>query len=257
MSAAAAETPVIEITEAQKKQYRDEGYFILERVIPDEHLEMLRDEAAAFIKRIEDDMDRKGVTVQGINHRGSRYFISLQYKKSQRLHEFIFSPLMAEICKATIGPDAYLFWEQYVIKCAEKGKKFQWHQDSGYVGLAHKPYLTCWCALDDMSVANGTAAILPYSRAGSKDVVPHKHDPELNDLVGYFGTDPGIDVLVPAGSIAVFSSTTFHRSGTNTTNKMRRVYLPQYSCEPIYDAQGKPKGLVDQFLKDGKIVYKH
>ena len=32
----------VEITAAQKQQYQDEGYFILEQVIPDEHLEISR-----------------------------------------------------------------------------------------------------------------------------------------------------------------------------------------------------------------------
>ena len=41
---------------------------------------------------------------------------------------------MADVCRATLGDTAYLFWEQYVVKGAEAGMKFSWHQDSGYVG---------------------------------------------------------------------------------------------------------------------------
>ena len=41
----------------------------------------------------------------------------------------------------------------------------------------------------------------------------------------------GFGLNVPAGSVAVFSSNCFHRSGANTTQKMRRVYLAQYSAE--------------------------
>ena len=37
---------------------------------------------------------------------------------------FIFSDLMADICRATIGPDAFLFLDQYVVKAAEKGMSF-------------------------------------------------------------------------------------------------------------------------------------
>jgi ectoine hydroxylase-related dioxygenase (phytanoyl-CoA dioxygenase family) len=250
-------TTTVTITEQQKKQYRDEGYFILERVIPEDHLEMLREECQNFINKIDAEMDAKGVTTNGINHKASRYFISCRYKESDRLHEFIYSELMAEICRATIGDEAYLFWEQYVVKAAEKGMKFSWHQDSGYVGFPHKPYVTCWCALDDMSEANGTAYILPYSRAKTKEVVEHVREEGSNDLIGYKGSDPGDPVLVPAGSIAVFSSTTLHRSGFNTTNKMRRVYLPQYASEKLFHPKtGEAKGCNDAFLKNGKIVYK-
>ena len=45
---------------------------------------------------------------------------------------------MAEVCKATIGDNAVLFNEQWVVKGAEQGMNFAWHQDSGYV-LAEDP----------------------------------------------------------------------------------------------------------------------
>jgi len=243
------------ITEAQKKQYQDEGYFILERVIPDAHVEMLREECARYIRMIEDEMDRQGKDVIGINHRNSRYFISNRYKESASIASFIFSDLMADICRATLGDEAYLFHEQYVVKAAEKGMKFGWHQDSGYVGHAHKPYLTCWCTLDDVNEENGSVYILPYSRAGVREMVKHSREDGTNDLIGYFGDDPGIPVVVPVGSVAVFSSVCFHRSGPNRTNKMRRVYLPQYSAEPITTPDGsKLWSFAEPFLKDGQNV---
>ena len=53
------------------------------------------------------------------------------------------------------------------------------------------------------------------TRAGHEAKVKHVKDEATNDMVGYFGDDPGIPVIAPAGSIAVFSSTSFHRSGLN------------------------------------------
>lgn len=244
----------IKPTDEQKWRFREEGYFVMEQVIPDEHLELLRGECQRYIDSIHAEMDELGVQVLGINHRDSRYFIPNRFKESPRLREFLFSPLMAEICRATLGNDAFLFWEQYVVKCAEKGLPFAWHQDSGYVGYPHRPYVTCWCPLDDVSEENGTVYILPYSRAGTREMVEHETDERVNDLVGYRGCDPGIPVNVPAGSIAVFSSTTFHRSGPNKTNRVRRVYLPQYSVAPIMDENGELKGFAEPFIENGKIV---
>ena len=67
-----------------------------------------------------------------------------------------------------------------------------------------------------MSVENGTVYMLPYDRAGGKTVAKHQHETGSNDLVGYFGDDPGVPINCPAGSIAVFSSVCFHRSNPNT-----------------------------------------
>ena len=218
----------VTISAAQKQQYQEEGYFILERAISENHLEILRGEAQTFIDKIHAEMDREGKDVLGINHRNKRYFISNRYKESPRLTEVLFSHLMADICRATIGSEAFLFYEQYVIKAAEVGMKFAWHQDSGYVGHPHKRYVSCWCALDEMTLENGTIYILPYSRAGTKEMVPHVQEAQTNDMVGYHGTDAGIPAVVPAGSIAVFSSTCFHRSGETRRKTCEGPILPSF-----------------------------
>ena len=241
------------ITPEHIEQFREEGYFILEQVIPEDHLQLLRGECQRFIDLKNEEMDREGTDVIGINHRDKRYFLSNCFRTEPRLKEFLFSDLMSQICRVTLGDDAYLFWEQYVVKGADTGMKFSWHQDSGYVGYPdHKPYLTCWCALDDMSEENGTVHVLPFSQIGIRSWVKHIREEGSNDLVGYFGDEPGIPVLVPAGSIAVFTSVNFHSSGTNTTSRMRRTYLAQYSAEPILSPDGaKLWGNAEPFLVDG------
>jgi ectoine hydroxylase-related dioxygenase (phytanoyl-CoA dioxygenase family) len=72
---------------------------------------------------------------------------------------------MVLIAQAALGDTVYLFNEQYVVKAAEQGMPFSWHQDSGFIDYPHRPYLTCWIALDDMTEANGTVYLLPYMRA--------------------------------------------------------------------------------------------
>jgi len=246
----------ITITEEQKQQYQDEGYLILESVIPENHLELLRGECQTFIDKMHERMDEAGTDTIGINHRNQRYFVSNCFRQQPKLREFLFSDLMATICQATLGNDAYLFWEQYVVKGAETGMKFSWHQDSGYVGYPeHRPYLTCWCALDDMTEENGTIHLLPYSHSGIRSWVHHIIEEGSNDKVGYFGSDPGLIAEVPAGSIVAFSSIVFHSSSTNTTSSLRRAYLGQYSCEPILSADGsKLWGNAEPLLKSGQTV---
>lgn len=243
------------VTPEHVKQFHEEGYFILEKVIADEILEAVQKECSRFVEEKDREMDEKGVEKLGITHKGKRYFIAYTRQKSQIMHDFIFGPIYADICRSLIGPDATLFLDQFVVKAGEKGLPFSWHQDSGYLPFDHDPYVTCWAALDDVTEENGTVYLLPYSRLGIKTRVTHIKDPELNDMVGYFGDDPGIPVIVPAGSIAVFSSVCFHRSGANLTSKMRRVMLSQYAAAPIMDPI-KKKLFLDgvPFLKDGEVI---
>ncbi len=244
------------VSEAQKEHFLQEGFCVLERVIPPAHLELLRGQCQRFIDKMDAQMDAAGTDVIGINHRNRRYFVSNCFREEPRLRDFLFSDLMADICRQTLGGDAYLFWEQYVVKGAGGGLKFSWHQDSGYVGYPeHKPYLTCRCALDDMTEENGTVRVMPFSRIGIRTWVRHVKEEGSNDQVGYFGTDPGVPVIVPAGSIALFTSVSFHASGANTTGRMRRAYLAQYSVEPILTADGASLwGCAKPLLRAGKVV---
>jgi ectoine hydroxylase-related dioxygenase (phytanoyl-CoA dioxygenase family) len=242
------------VTFEHARQFREEGYFILNGIVPPDDLDALRGECQRFVDERDREMDRLGVDKLDLDHRGSRYFVHA-YGKSPAVERFLSSDLMAQIARAALGDTIYLFNEQYVVKAAEQGMKFGWHQDSGFIDYAHRPYVTCWIALDDMTEANGTVYLLPYSRAGTRDVVEHVRDQETGDLVGYFGDDSGDPVIVPAGSIACFSTTLLHRSGPNTTDRMRRVYVAQYSAEPILSEDGsRPRMLAEPLLVDGKRV---
>jgi ectoine hydroxylase-related dioxygenase (phytanoyl-CoA dioxygenase family) len=240
------------VSDEDRRKFIEDGFFVLENVIPPDMLQMLRDESKRMLDIVHKEMDAAGTDNYKGQIRDNRYFIANRHRELPHLHEFLFSDLMADICRATLGPKAYLFYEQWVIKGAEKGVHFSWHQDSGYVQTKHKPYLTCWCTLDDVNEENGTVYMLPYKRAGSRERIEHER--KGLDLVGYHGDDPGDPVIVPAGSIACFSSVCFHRSGANKSKNMRRIYLAQYSSEPITRADGTMSALAEPFLKDGVRV---
>jgi ectoine hydroxylase-related dioxygenase (phytanoyl-CoA dioxygenase family) len=240
-----------QITE-HARRFADDGYFILDGVVSTSDLEILRRECGRLVDERDREMDRHGVERLDLDHRGRRYFLHA-YDTSPEVRRFLFSDLMAEVARTALGDTVYLFNEQYVVKAAERGMRFGWHQDSGFIDYPHAPYLTCWIPLDDVSEANGTVYLLSYVRAGTRDVVPHVRDEETNDMIGYSGDDAGDPVVVRAGSIACFSSTVFHRSGPNTTEHMRRVYVAQYSAEPLLvQDRSRPRHLAEPLLIDGR-----
>ena len=111
------------ITDAQKAQYETEGFLLLERVLSTQQLGLLREEAQNAIDRIHAQMDALNTDVMETNVRNSRYFSPDACDSQPRLREFLFCDLMAAVCRATIGPNATLVYEQYVIKAAEKARR--------------------------------------------------------------------------------------------------------------------------------------
>jgi hypothetical protein len=224
--------------EPQREQFAREGYAVFERALEGELLDLLREQCAAFVAREDARMDAAGVDTLGISHRGKRYFANECQREEPSLRRMLFSEVMADVCRATLGDNAYFFFDQYVVKGPEGGLPFGWHQDSGYVvgnggPVDHAPYLTCWCPLDDATIDNGTVRVLPFSEVLlSKDwIMPHERQPATNDLVGWKGNDEGVVLEVPAGSVVAFSSHLLHTTGANRTDRMRRVYLAQYTPE--------------------------
>jgi len=247
----------INISLKLKEKYKKDGFFILDSILPETDLEIIRNECDYLIKEQNKEMDKSGVNELNLSRRNSRYFVFNSYKNNSSLGSFIFSDLMESLCKSTIGDQAFLFWEQFVVKGLEpEGAEFAWHQDSGYVDGTHKPYVNFWIPLDDVDEKNGTVYVLSYSEAGTKEKIEHKVMEGESDRIGYFGDSKGIPVKCKAGSIVVFSSTTFHRSGVNQTNKMRRAWAIQFSPEIIYEPDGSLKGLDETFLKDGIKINK-
>lgn len=242
------------ITPAQRAQFDTEGYFVMERALTPEQLQGLRAACARGVDRIHAQMDAEGVDTLDISHRGRRYFVGNAHRDDAAVRDVVLDEMFIDICRATLGDTAYLFFEQFVVKGPEQGLKFGWHQDSGYLPLKHRPYITCWCALDDATPENGAIAVLPYSRAGTREKVEHWKEEGTNDRIGYDGDDPGIVVPVPAGSVIVFSSTLFHRSGPNLTEAPRRAWIAQYSPEPILYEDGSPRQNALPILQDGRVL---
>ncbi|MBO9527853.1 MAG: phytanoyl-CoA dioxygenase family protein [Sphingobium yanoikuyae] len=244
------------IFDAQSKSFREQGYAVFKRALEGPLLDLLRNQCAAFIAREDARMDAAGTDNLGLSHRGTRYFANECQREQPALREMLFSSLMADICRATLGPDAYFFMDQYVAKGPGKGMPFSWHQDSGYVAgnggpADHLPYLTCWCTLNDATIENGTVQVIPGSH--HKGLLAHGRQTATADL-GVAVENEGLALTVPAGSIVAFSSLLLHSTGANLTAYPRRVYLAQYTSRPLLNADGHLRRNAIAFLRDGEQV---
>jgi ectoine hydroxylase-related dioxygenase (phytanoyl-CoA dioxygenase family) len=172
--------------------------------------------------------------------------------RDPEIQAFTAQPKFVELTTQLLGPDVRLYWDQSVYKRPEARRDFPWHQDNGYVPTDPVHYVTCWIALEDATVENGCVWILP--RTHTQGVVEHK----MTDIGWqcYFGGDPGIPVELRKGSMAVFPSTLFHRSGPNVSPGMRKGYIVQYSVE---GARNAATGAVFDngpvIARDGKPAY--
>lgn len=220
--------------------YRHNGYAIFPELLDAQERAILGTVCDDLLTEPLDD-DASGKS-HDIDRGHDRRFLSNRHTEFPPLADFILGAPMKAFVSAFIGETPHLFNEQFVVKGPRTGSAFGWHQDSGYVGFDHDPYLSVWIAIDDATAENGPLFVLPRDLKTDTAVAPHRWSAEAKELVGYDGPDAGVAAIVPAGSAVVFSSVTLHRSSKNTTDTPRRAYLAQYSATPIIDpATGKPK----------------
>ncbi len=197
---------------------------------------------------------------------GGKFFISRAEEitftthlvtQSEQLKDFSRHKVFANICRDLIGPDVRLYWDQAVYKKPGTKDEFPWHQDNGYTFIEPQAYLTCWIALTDTDETNGCPWVMPGLH--QKGTLFH----EPTDLGHEIPLDSSESICLPlkAGSIAIFSSLTPHRTGPNLSDGIRKSYILQYAPDGAKRviSQSLTEDLNDEsrqflILKDGELV---
>jgi hypothetical protein len=141
----------------------------------------------------------------------------------------------------------WMFNEQYIVKppCYSlhytSRSDFGWHQDSEYMIAESRdevnriPTVSCWIALDDMNLKNGTLGMQSYQHG---DYISFENDTELARHHFDRRSEPIQQTSSPeflelkAGSIVWISPFVWHCSASNRTPSYRRVYMPQFTSPP-------------------------
>ena len=221
------------ITPEQRREYEDQGFFILENLFTQEEMAALTDALEKYHAKHEARLQEVGT--EGISRAGEIAFTCHIAEEDETVRAFCQRPEFVAITTQMLGPDVDLYWNQTVFKGPEGEKQFPWHQDDGYTPVTPSPYLTLWLALNDATVENGCVWVLPASH--KQGLVPHEQSPIGLICHSLDDPDQGIPVPVKAGSVIAFQSLTMHKSGVNRSTGMRKAYIIQYSHAGLRNAK--------------------
>ena len=197
------------LTLEQARAYSEVGGFVLEAAFDPEEIRRLLAAIDPLEAEAEAALAAAGRQTFSIARPGEIVFSPHLVARSEVLKEFSRHPVFQQLTRELIGPDVRLYWDQLVYKKPGTPDEFPWHQDNGYTFVEPQQYLTCWVALTDATTANGCPWIVPG--AHRQGTLVHR----WTDL-GFECLREPVDAQpleVSAGSIAVFSSLTPHRTG--------------------------------------------
>jgi ectoine hydroxylase-related dioxygenase (phytanoyl-CoA dioxygenase family) len=241
------------ISSADLASFRENGYFITKPMFTDAELKGVREEFDRLWAEAMVEAEKSG-DPKLIAFTKNRPFVGQAHTRSPLLVDFVKSPIYLEACAKLIGADADLYYNQAVLKVPEIGKRFGWHQDTGYLVTDPLEYVTAWTAIGPATLENGCIWVLPGSH--KRGPITHVRNEAENSLDVPVDDESGaIPVEVEAGQVVIFNALLLHKSGPNTSKNVRYAYVPQYHVPQVKEkATGQLTG--DQFavLRDGKRV---
>ncbi len=260
-----SETADVIVTDQQRQQLDEQGYFITDVLFDEPTLQGVRNE---FIRLWENSIAaaQKSGDALTIDQARFRSFMSQLDRLSPTCDAFCRHPTLLDICREVLGDDVDLTWNQSILKAPQKlsttDTAFAWHQDMWYathgtyiedtnpeIFFPNETGLTIWIAVTRTTVDNGTLWVLPGRH--KEGLLPHVFDESKREWKGEFDTSWKVPAVMRAGQALVFRKYLPHASGANTSDEVRMAYQLGYA------RPGLKKGAsidLSPVLRDGKPV---
>ncbi len=221
------------LVSAHKTQYEEEGYIVIEDLLTQPELQRLHQRTIDIAKgrvdfpvekiELEAGAVKQNVeTVRKINGCAENDPVFLAHAENERILDLV---------ESLIGPDVKLFGSQTFMK-PPGGVEKPYHQDSAYFFIEPMALVTCWAALDDVTLENGCMWVVPGSqRLG---VLDHSQAWQVGDRVdkrvpeSAFAGHTEVPITMKAGSCSFHHSLILHKSNANHTQHPRRGAAVHY-----------------------------
>ncbi|MEZ4266416.1 MAG: phytanoyl-CoA dioxygenase family protein [Myxococcota bacterium] len=148
------------------------------------------------------------------------------WEHNRAFQDQLHDPRAAAIAAELIGCDRVrVFHDHVIVKPPGGGDTIPWHRDLPNWPVAEPRAVSCWLALDDVTVESGAMRFMPGAH---KEPITRSID-FLNEAKswGERGAD-AVAVPVSAGTAIFHHCLSWHSSPPNTTDGWRRAYITIY-----------------------------
>ena len=222
-----------EITEEQIESFNNDGFVVVDRIISDENVTLLRERLDVLFS----GEYETGIGPDEVNWKKERdpihntRQICNGWKSDRYVASVVLGQDIGKACAVLGGWPGTRISQDNILWKPPGGKPLGFHQDSAYEQWTAIPeWASCWIALDDTSAEGGTVEYVRGShRWGQSGMIEEFHAPsnpvkELAEAASNAGIKKPerVPVVVKAGGGAFHQGWTWHGSDINHTQRPRR-----------------------------------
>jgi ectoine hydroxylase len=224
------------LSQRQRESYFENGYLLLEQVIPDEVVERLRRVTAEKVEETRGLTKSDAVWDLEGGHTAARpklRRLSSPCDHHRAYWEYATCALVLDIVADLVGPDVKFHHSKLNFKASEGGAEVKWHQDIQFWPHTNYSPLTVGTYLYDCGAEQAPLAVIRGSHNG--DLFDQYNDER--QWIGCIADKdlPRLDfskvdyLTGPAGSLTIHNCRTVHGSRTNESTDERPLFLVTYS----------------------------
>lgn len=217
----------------QVRHYREFGYVKPVRVFDDRQVDALLQEFDRVVHP--DNPGNEFFYEYNSNESASPNLVLFHalgaWRVMPNLHDVLWCPAFRMPAYQLLGTPYRLFHDQLFCKPAGHGGVVNWHQDYSYwTWTTPMSHLTCWIALDDVTIENGCMYFVPKSHtwgllprtalSGNMDTVRDLLSPDQNRAF-----DSRVPVELKRGEASFHHPLLMHGSYENRSQRPRRATL--------------------------------
>ena len=248
------------LAQRQREAYFDQGFLILERIIPMDIIERMRattDEMVGQSRRV-----AKSDAVWDIepDHRPDRprlRRLSSPCDHHPEYWNYVSKSLLGDIVADLVGPDVKFHHSKLNFKASGGGQEVKWHQDIQFWPHTNYSPLTVGTYMYDCDMDMGPVGFIPGSHKGPLYNQYDKDDRWIGCLneedSKRLDVPKAVYAAGPAGTITIHNCRTLHASAVNRSNRERPLFLCTFASADAFPYTGNPlQSKYDQVLIRGR-----
>jgi ectoine hydroxylase-related dioxygenase (phytanoyl-CoA dioxygenase family) len=216
------------LTDAQRQQFRDDGYLHLQGVLGSDVLHAL--EPAITADTLAHDRNA-GVPLEDRDTYGKAFIqVGNLWQRSEEARQLTFSRRLAEIAASLLDTRGVRLWHDQALYKEPSGGFTPWHADQQYWPMASSRCVTAWIPLHAVPLEMGPLSFARGShlkKIGRELAISDESEQLIQQAVSSEGLREVIEPF-EAGDVSFHLGWTLHRAGPNTTASPRKVHTVIY-----------------------------